>query len=111
MANVDLDTPPNTDTHIHNTPLHFTHTQTYVSVLSASRTDCTGRYPLCGCLLKYCFDRNLFFSVLAKSLILSPDVVWYPWSGSGLGEVQDTGGWWMMGRWGKKKLNESETES
>lgn len=26
--------------------------------------------------MKYCFDLNLFFSVLAKSLIFSPEVVW-----------------------------------
>lgn len=26
--------------------------------------------------MKYCLDLNLFFSVLAKSLIFSPDVVW-----------------------------------
>lgn len=49
---------------------------THVSELSASSTDCTGRYPRWGCLVKYCFDLNLFFSVLAKSLIFSPEVVW-----------------------------------
>lgn len=48
---------------------------THVSEKSASSTDWTGRYPLCGCLLKYCFDRNLFFRVVAKSLMFSLDVV------------------------------------
>ena len=27
-------------------------------------------------MLKYCFDRNLFFRVFAKSLIFSPEVVY-----------------------------------
>lgn len=48
---------------------------THVSEKSASSTDWTGRYPLCGCLLKYCLERNLFFSVVAKSRMFSLEVV------------------------------------
>ena len=48
---------------------------THVSMLSPSKTVCTGRQPIRGCFAKYLLVRNLFFSTLAKSRTSSPDVV------------------------------------
>lgn len=49
-------------------------------------------------MVKYCFDLNLFFRVLAKSLIFSPEVVWSvnkEVRGWGLEE----GRWWKQLEW------------
>lgn len=55
--------------------LNISTRKTHVSKCSSSRMVCTGRQPSRGCLVKYFFERNLFFSTLVKSRTSSPEVV------------------------------------